>query len=106
MGQGSVSPSDALTIIRGKNILNVGGEFDRLSDNLDGWGTTNTGNFTFSGIFTRNPADLKARASDMRTSSMACPRHGPLTNTRCTGSGHRPVTCLFRMTTRCAEISH
>jgi hypothetical protein len=57
MGQGSVSPSDSLTIIKGKNILSVGGEYDRLSDNLDGWGTTNTGNFTFSGIFTRNPAN-------------------------------------------------
>jgi len=60
MGQGSVSPSDALTIIKGKNILSAGGEYDRLSDNLDGWGTTNTGNFTFSGIFTRNPADVNS----------------------------------------------
>jgi hypothetical protein len=57
MGQGVYSPSDALTIVRGKHILKMGGEFDRLSDNLSNWGDTNTGNFTFSGIFTRNPAN-------------------------------------------------
>lgn len=57
MGQGVYSPSDVLTMIKGKHILNMGGEFDRLSDNLSTWGDTQTGNFTFSGIYTRNPAD-------------------------------------------------
>lgn len=57
MGQGVYSPSDVLTIIEGKHILKMGGEFDRLSDNLSNWGDTQTGNFTFSGIFTRNPTN-------------------------------------------------
>jgi hypothetical protein len=57
MGQGEISPSDSLTIIKGKNFLSLGGEYDRLYDNLSAWGDTQTGNFTFSGIFSRNPAD-------------------------------------------------
>jgi Carboxypeptidase regulatory-like domain len=57
MGQGTYGPSDVLTIVKGKHILNVGGEFDRLYNNLSGWSGTNTGNFTFSGTMTANPAN-------------------------------------------------
>jgi hypothetical protein len=57
MGQGSYSPSDVLTIVKGKHILNMGGEFDRLYNNFSTWGDTQTGNFDFSGTMTANPAN-------------------------------------------------
>lgn len=57
MGQGAYSPSDVLTVVKGKHIFKMGGEYDRLYNNFSAWGDTQTGNFSFSGIFTRNPAD-------------------------------------------------
>jgi hypothetical protein len=57
MGQAVYSPSDVLTMIKGKHILKMGGEYDRLENNISGWSGTNTGNFTFSGTMTANPAN-------------------------------------------------
>jgi hypothetical protein len=57
MGQAVYSPSDVLTIVKGKHILKMGGEYDRLENNISGWSGTNTGNFTFSGTMTANPAN-------------------------------------------------
>ncbi|HXX22247.1 MAG TPA: TonB-dependent receptor [Terriglobia bacterium] len=57
MGQGTYGPSDVLTIVKGKHILNMGGEFDRLYNNFNGWSANTTANFTFSGSMTANPAD-------------------------------------------------
>ncbi len=57
MGEGSFGPSDVLTIIKGKHVLNVGGEFDRLFGNIGGWSSTESGSFTFSGTMTANPAN-------------------------------------------------
>jgi hypothetical protein len=57
MAMGALSPSDVLTIIRGKHFLKMGGEYDRMYNNFSAWGDTSTGNFSFSGIFSRNPAD-------------------------------------------------
>ncbi len=57
MGQSVYSPSDVVTMVKGKHILKVGGEYDRLENNLTGWSGTNTGNFTFTGTMTANPAN-------------------------------------------------
>ncbi len=57
MGEGSYGPSDMLTIVKGKHILNMGGEFDRLFGNIGGWSSTQSGSFTFSGTMTENPAN-------------------------------------------------
>ena len=56
-GDGIYGPSDVLTIVKGKHILNMGGEFDRMFDNLSGWSSTESGSFDFSGTMTANPAD-------------------------------------------------
>jgi hypothetical protein len=55
--EGSYVPSDVLTIVKGKHVIKVGGEYDKLYSNETAWGDLQEGNFTFSGIFTRNPAD-------------------------------------------------
>jgi hypothetical protein len=49
-------PSDVLTLVRGKNILKFGGEFDKYQANIN-FGGYSDGNFGFTGIATRNPAD-------------------------------------------------
>ena len=49
-------PSDVLTLVRGKNILKFGGEFDKYQANIN-FGGFSDGNFSFNGIATRNPGD-------------------------------------------------
>jgi hypothetical protein len=50
--------SNTLTYIKGKHILKFGGEFDKWQQNM-AWDDRRSGNFSFSGIFTRNPSDPK-----------------------------------------------
>jgi hypothetical protein len=56
-GETDGGPSDVLTIIKGKHMLNLGGEYDRLDNNDSGWPITTTGNFDFSGTMTEDPAN-------------------------------------------------
>jgi hypothetical protein len=49
--------SDVLTLVRGRHVVKMGGEYDRSYVNVRSWGDISSGNFTFSGIATRNPAD-------------------------------------------------
>jgi len=56
LAENSFVPSDTLTWIKGKHILRFGGEFDKWQNN-QGWANIDAGNFSFSGIFTRNPSD-------------------------------------------------
>jgi hypothetical protein len=49
--------SDVLTLVRGKHVVKIGGEYDRYHINLTNWGNVSAGNFSFTGIATRNPAD-------------------------------------------------
>lgn len=48
--------SNTLTWIKGKHSLKFGGEFDKWQQNL-AWDDFRSGDFNFSGVFTRNPAD-------------------------------------------------
>ncbi len=57
MSEGEYSPSDVLTLVKGKHIMKMGGEFDRMYNNYSTWGDTQTGNFSFSGTMTANPAN-------------------------------------------------
>jgi hypothetical protein len=49
--------SDVITLVRGKHVIKMGGEYDKYHINLTNWGNVNAGNFSFTGIATRNPAD-------------------------------------------------
>jgi hypothetical protein len=49
--------SDVLTLLKGKHLVKIGGEYDRSYGNLSAWGDISSGNFNFNGIATRNPAD-------------------------------------------------
>jgi hypothetical protein len=55
--QGTEQVSDFITLVRGKHVLKIGGEYDRSYQNLQNWNDISSGNFTFNGIATRNPAD-------------------------------------------------
>ena len=48
--------SDTLTWIKGKHIVKFGGEFNKWQQN-QAWADIDAGDFDFSGLFTRNPAD-------------------------------------------------
>jgi hypothetical protein len=54
---GTYQFSDVISMIKGKHLLKIGGEFDRAYGNLSAWGDISSGNFNFNGIATRNPAD-------------------------------------------------
>ncbi len=51
--ENSFEPSDVVTLIRGKHIMHFGGEVLIYQDNSTPWGNVNSGNFTFSGVFTQ-----------------------------------------------------
>ena len=52
--ENSFSPSDVVTMIRGKNILHFGGELLTYQDNSTPWGNLSSGKFTFNGQFTQS----------------------------------------------------
>lgn len=52
--------SDFVTLVRGKHVVKIGGEFDRYHIDLTAFGNTSSGSFAFNGIATRNPADPKS----------------------------------------------
>jgi hypothetical protein len=52
----SFVPSDSFTLIHGKHILKIGGEFNKWGNNL-AWADVRAGDFSFTGAFTRNPSD-------------------------------------------------
>ncbi len=54
---GTEQYSDVINLIKGKHLLKIGGEYDRSYGNLSAWGDITSGNFTFNGIATRNPAN-------------------------------------------------
>ncbi|HEY5212157.1 MAG TPA: TonB-dependent receptor [Acidobacteriaceae bacterium] len=58
--EGVYSGSDVATLIHGRHTLKMGGEYDKSYQNYGGWGDINAGTFSFSGIATENPANIKA----------------------------------------------
>ncbi len=50
----TIAPADSLTLVRGRNTLKFGGEFDIFHAN-NAWAYINAGNFNFSGIYTADP---------------------------------------------------
>jgi hypothetical protein len=56
LAETTFAPSDVLTLVRGKHILKMGGEWDKYQININ-FGGESDGNFNFTGIATRNPAD-------------------------------------------------
>jgi hypothetical protein len=45
-------PSDVITLIKGKHILHMGGEFLIYQNNSTAWGNINAGQFTYTGQYT------------------------------------------------------
>lgn len=58
--ENSFDPSDVVTMIRGKHILHFGGEVLMFQDNSTPWGNVNSGNFTFSGVFTQKAPNVSS----------------------------------------------
>jgi len=57
MYEGGYMPSATLSLTKGKHLIRFGGEFNKMYYDGNGWGGISSGNFTFSGLATRNPAD-------------------------------------------------
>jgi len=51
--EASLEPSDVLTMIKGKHIIKFGGEYLIEKDDSTIWGNVQSGQFTFSGVFTQ-----------------------------------------------------
>lgn len=81
--------SDSATLVRGKHILKIGGEYDRWGE-TSCWTCANAGSFTFSGTFSENPnspngtgngfADLLLGQSSNWTDSWALTAYSRLKN--------------------------
>jgi hypothetical protein len=54
--QGTYHLSDIITLVRGKQVVKIGGEYDRSYQNLTSIRNIQAGTFTFTGMATRNPA--------------------------------------------------
>ena len=50
----SLEPSDVVTMIKGRHIIKFGGEYLMEQDNSTIWGNVQSGQFTFSGVFTQS----------------------------------------------------
>ncbi len=51
--ENTFEPSDVVTMIKGKHVLKFGGELLAEQDNSTVWGNVQSGQFTFSGVFTK-----------------------------------------------------
>ncbi len=61
LAQNSLTPSDVVTMIRGRHIIKFGGELEALQDNTNPWGNLHSASYTFGSIFTqRAPFDGKS----------------------------------------------
>ena len=52
--ENSFEPSDVVTMIRGRHVLHFGGELLAYQDNSTPWGNMQSGEFTFTGVFTQS----------------------------------------------------
>ena len=55
--QNNFTLTDTVDWIKGKHAIKMGGEFDKWQVNQDPFDFVDAGNFSFNGIFTRDPAD-------------------------------------------------
>jgi outer membrane receptor protein involved in Fe transport len=55
LGEGVYNVGDILTLVRGKHIVKIGGEYDRYYQNYTSWGDISSGNFEFNGGVTGIP---------------------------------------------------
>ena len=61
--ENNFDPSDSVTMIRGKHILHFGGELMIYQANYTPWGNLQSGQFTFTGIYTRQTPNNTAGGS-------------------------------------------
>ena len=52
LGGNTYTPSDIVTIMRGKHIIKAGGQYEANQDNGGNWGDINAATLSFSGVFT------------------------------------------------------
>ena len=55
LADGDYAASDVFTLIKGKQTIKIGGEFDKNYQNYTSWGDVSSGNFTFDGVSTGVP---------------------------------------------------
>lgn len=85
LAEGSYVPSDVLTIVKGKHVIKVGGEYDKFYNSSASWGDLQEGNFSFSGIFTRNPANPESTGLGYADFLYGLPQTWSATETPITG---------------------
>jgi hypothetical protein len=61
--ENTFEPSDVVTIIRGKHILHFGGEVLSYQGNLTPWGNIQSGDWTFTGVYTQQNNTVGAGGS-------------------------------------------
>jgi hypothetical protein len=74
-------PSDVVTLIRGRHVLHLGGEFLNQQINGTFWGNIDAGNFAYNGTYTNSTQrtrpnsipGLRPRSSSLRTISKCAP---------------------------------
>jgi outer membrane receptor protein involved in Fe transport len=54
LADGAYVASDIVTLVRGRQTIKMGGEFDKSYQNYTNWGDVSSGNFVFNGIATAN----------------------------------------------------
>ncbi len=55
LADGSLVESDVFTLIEGRHMIKIGGEFDKSYQNYTSWGDVSSGNFEFNGVSTGVP---------------------------------------------------
>jgi Carboxypeptidase regulatory-like domain len=55
LADGAYVESDVLTLIKGRNTIKMGGEFDKSYQNYTSWGDVSSGNFVFDGVASGQP---------------------------------------------------
>jgi hypothetical protein len=56
LADGALAESDVFTLIKGKQTIKMGGEFDKSYQNYTSWGDVSSGNFVFSDVATGSNA--------------------------------------------------
>ncbi len=108
--QNNFTLTDTVDWIKGKHAIKMGGEFDKWQVNQDPFDFVDSGNFSFNGIFTRDPNPLDTPPPTVRvwvtpTCCWGFPIPGTCSVGRKPGGVSGTSSCLSRIPLRYGPIS-
>jgi len=94
--ENAFEPSDVVTMIRGRHIMHFGGEVLIYQDNSTPWGSEQSGEFNFTGVFTQSGPDAANTGLGYADFLLGQVQHWDATNQPPAGSRQKSPQVFFQ----------